>query len=111
MANELQKISGGKGCDIVTPTTSPFTARRGRIYAIIPLEDETTIASIKEDNNGAIATVTSRSWIGGESAAVYPELNKDCLIVPDYPVTEITVEAGSVIVYYEFTMWKHLGRS
>lgn len=106
MANELSKLLGGDGCDIVSSVNSPFTARLGRIYAIVPCEDDTEITSIKEDNDGVSTEVTSRSWIGGESSGVYPSLKKDAFIVPDYPVSEITVYSGSVMVYYASRGWQ-----
>lgn len=107
MANELRKIAGAGGCDVVTAANSPFTARRGRIVAIIPTA-ASTISSVKEDRKGTVTEVTSRSWIGGESSSLYAELKANFLYTPDYPASEITVESGEVIVYYDTNPWKHL---
>jgi hypothetical protein len=90
---DLLKIAGGIGCDIVTGT-SAFTPRKGRIFAIIAREDSSGITSVKEDRSGEISTVTSRSYLGTNT------LYKGEMIVPDYPLTEITLAAGSVDVYY-----------
>jgi hypothetical protein len=118
MANSLQRISGGTGCDIVTSSDSDFVARRGKIYAIVVREDDTQIAYIKEDNNGVINTITDRSWIGGGAAAstggsdeeTFPLLIANELLIPDYPVTQLEVTAGSVMVYYEENIWNHYRR-
>ena len=90
---DLLKISGGIGCDIVTGT-SAFTARKGRIFAIIPRADNSGITSIVEDRGGQLVTVTSRSYLGTNT------LYKGELITPDYPLTEFTPAAGSFDVYY-----------
>ena len=90
---EITKLTGGIGCDIVTGT-SAFPARKGKIFAIVAREDNSGITSIKEDMSGRIVTVTSRSYLGTNT------LYKGEMIVPDYPLTEITPAAGSFDVYY-----------
>jgi hypothetical protein len=107
MGNELRKISGAGGCDVVTAANSPFTARRGRIVAIIPTATS-VISSMKEDRKGVITEVTNRSWVGGESSGTFASVKASQLYVPDYPLTEIEVESGEVIVYYDTNPWKHL---
>jgi hypothetical protein len=118
MANSLQRISGGTGCDIVTSANGHFVPRRGKIYAIVVREDDTTIGHIKEDNNGVITTVRDRSWIGvgagestggGDSEGI-PTLIANELLIPDYPIMEIEVITGSIMVYYEENAWKHYRR-
>ena len=106
---DLQKMAGGWGCDIVTPNDGNFTARKGRIYAIIPREDDTTLESITEDVNGTSTLVTDRSYISSDSSANEITLYKDELIIPDYPVTALEVGDGSVRVYYMKDAWKHMG--
>ncbi len=121
MADKLQRIAGGTGCDIVTSDDGDFTARRGRIYAIVVREDDTQIASVVEDHAGTavrVSTHAQRSWLGsgggassgGDSDEGIPTLLADDLIIPDYPLTKIHVIAGSVLVYYEEYGWKHLRR-
>lgn len=92
--NALDILSGGCGCDLVTVAMSPFTARKGYIHAIIVNEDSTGITSIKEMLNGTATSVTSRSYLATNT------LKENRLIKPDYPVTEITVAAGTVWVFY-----------
>lgn len=104
MGHNLQRIAGGSGCDIVV---GKFTARRGKIYAIVVREDDTTIEHIIESNQGVTTTISSRSWIGGESSDAYVVLKANDLLIPDYPCTEIEVSAGSVIVYYDEYPWRH----
>jgi hypothetical protein len=106
MANELQKMLGGDGCDIVTAANGAFTARIGRIYAIVVREDSTTIESVTEDIEGTDNVVTSRGWVGGESSDAYVSLKQFDFIVPDYPLSSIEVGAGSVIVYYLKKGWQ-----
>ena len=116
--DNVQRIAGGTGCDIVTPDDGDFTARRGRIYAILVREDDTQIGHIVEDNNGTTNKITDRSWLGGGEGVstggsdeeTFPKLLKDDLLIPDYPVTEIEVITGSVTVYYEEYGWKHFRR-
>jgi hypothetical protein len=121
MADKIQRIAGGTGCDIVTSEDGDFKARRGRIYAIVVRADSTQIASVVEDNNGTetrISSTASRSWLGestggssgGDSDEGIPSLLQYDLIIPDYPLTRIHVIAGSVMVYYEEYGWKHLRR-
>jgi hypothetical protein len=121
MADNIQRIAGGTGCDIVTSEDGDFKARRGRIYAIVVRADDTQIASVVENQNGSEVRVddtTSRSWVGaytggssgGDSDEGVPLLLKYDLIIPDYPLTRIHVIAGSVMVYYEEYRWKHLRR-
>ena len=121
MADKLQRIAGGTGCDIVTSEDGIFTARRGRIYAIVVRENDTQIESVVEDQNGTLVTVedtAQRSWLGlgtggstaGDSAEGIPTLLQNDLIIPDYPLKQIHVYAGSVMVYYEEYGWKHLRR-
>ena len=123
-SDKLQRISGGTGCDIVDYDVQgdvEFTARRGRIYAIVVREDSTQIASVVEDQNGTSVRVNStsdRSWLGtetggssgGDSTEGYPSLLQFDLIIPDYPLTAIHVAAGSVLVYYEEYGWHHYRR-
>lgn len=106
--NELQKLVGGIGCDIVTSADGDFTPRKGKIYAFVVRADNTNIEHIKEDNNGSIETITSRSWIGGESTGGFIDLLRGDYIVPDNPITEITLTSGSILVYYDTYTWKHL---
>lgn len=124
MADKMQRIAGGTGCDIVDYDVIgdvEFTARRGRIYAIVVREDGTQIKSVVEDQNGTAVRVSStaqRSWLGtsaggssgGDSTEGVPSLLANDLIIPDYPLTAIHVTAGSVLVYYEEYGWKHLRR-
>jgi hypothetical protein len=105
--NELEKLTGGIGCDIVTSANGGFVPRRGKIFAFIVREANTNIEHIKEYNDGVITTVTSRSWIGGESTGGFVDLLAGEYIVPDYPITEITLTAGSIVVYYDEYGWKH----
>jgi hypothetical protein len=98
-------LLGGDGCDIVTQANSPFPARIGRIYMIVPREDNTIISSITEDMGSTSRVVTSRSWIGGESSDVFQTVMKDYALAPDYPVSSISVDAGRVIVYYQKKGW------
>jgi len=107
MGHNLQRIAGGSGCDIVTSGDSVYTARRGKIYAIVVREDGTTIEHIVENVQGVATTVTSRSWIGGENSDAYVSLLANDLLIPDYPVSEIEVSAGSVLVYYDEYPWRH----
>ena len=109
MSNELHKISGGWGCDIVTADDGNFQARRGRIYAIFAREDDTTIESITEDVNGTSTLVTDRSYLSADSSGQEVLLKKEEMIIPDYPVTAIEVGDGSVRVYYAKDAWKHMG--
>lgn len=44
----IQRMAGGLGCDLVTGT-SEFTARRGRIYALISNEDGSAIYNMIEE--------------------------------------------------------------
>lgn len=106
--NDLQRLAGGVGCDIVSSTTGVFNPRRGRIFAMIVREVNTNIEYIKEVNGETITTVTSRSYIGGESTGGFTDLLAGELIIFDYPVTEINLTAGSVMVYYEEYGWKHI---
>lgn len=106
--NSLNKIAGGAGCDIVTSASGDFVPRKGKIYSIYVREASTNIEHIKEDDNGTIRTITSRSWIGGDSTGGFVDLIAGELIIPDYPVTEITLTAGSVLVYYDVYPWKHM---
>lgn len=107
MGHNLQRIAGGSGCDIVTSADGAYTARRGKIYAIVVREDSTAIDHIVEVVQGTPATVTDRSWIGGESSDAYVTLKANDLLIPDYPVSEIEVSAGSVMVYYDEYPWRH----
>lgn len=122
--DKIQRIAGGTGCDIVDFDAldgAEFTARRGRIYAIVVREDDTQIASVVEDHNGTLVRVSSttdRSWLGvgtggsseGDSTEGIPLLLRDDLIIPDYPLKSIRGNAGSVMVYYEEYGWNHLRR-
>jgi hypothetical protein len=121
MADKIQRIAGGTGCDIVTSEDGDFKARRGRIYAIVVRADSTQIASVVEDQNGSEVRVddtADRSWLGanvggssgGDSDEGVPSLLQYDLIIPDYPLTRIHVITGSVMVYYEEYGWKHLRR-
>jgi len=124
MADNIKRVAGGTGCDIVDYDVIgdvEFTARRGKIYAIVVREDSTQIASVVEDQNGTEVRVSStndRSWLGadtggssaGDSTEGVPTLLQYDLIIPDYPLTRIHLIAGSVMVYYEEYGWKHLRR-
>jgi hypothetical protein len=44
---DINKISGGLGCDVVSGVAE-YTARKGRIYAIIANEDDSRIENITE---------------------------------------------------------------
>jgi hypothetical protein len=44
----LDKITASAGCDLVTAATSPFPARKGKIWAIIVAEDATRIATVTD---------------------------------------------------------------
>ena len=91
---DINKIAGGLGCDIVTGT-SEFTARRGRIYAIIPRADNSGITSLVEDQEGTDVTVTTgRSYLGTNTLLTTDQ------IIPDFPVKKFTPAAGSFMVYY-----------
>jgi hypothetical protein len=91
---DIQKIAGGIGCDLVTGTGA-FTARIGAIFAIVSNVDGTRIASVKElRSSSSIVAVSSRSYIGAV------DINKNVVVIPDYPLTEITLSAGSAWVYY-----------
>jgi hypothetical protein len=61
--DNIQKIAGGIGCDIVTGTAE-FTARMGKIYAIISNEDDSRIISYKEipKKGDTPVTVTGRTF-------------------------------------------------
>lgn len=99
-------LLGGDGCDIVTANDGAFTARIGKIYAIIVREDSTTIESVTEDIEGVANVVTSKAWIGGESSDTLVSLKANDFLVPDYPLSAIEVGAGSVIVYYQRKGWQ-----
>lgn len=116
--DQTQRIAGGTGCDIITSADGDFTPRRGKIYAILVREDDTQIGHITEYQNGTDVKITNRSWIGteaggstgGDSDEGIPTLLANDLLIPDYPVSEIEIIAGSVIVYYEEYRWNHLRR-
>jgi hypothetical protein len=123
MADKIQRIAGGTGCDIVDYDVLgdvEFSARRGYIYAILVREDDTQIASITEYNasTNTSTRISSRSWLGtdtgassqGDSTEGVPALLANDLLIPDYPCTAIHVIAGSVMVYYEEYGWKHFRR-
>lgn len=89
----LDKLTASSGCDLITAATSPFLARRGKIWAIVVAEDATEITSFIEGVGGKEATISSRSYIG-------VSLGIDTLVVFDDLVTTITLAAGSVWAYY-----------
>lgn len=68
----LKRIAGGIGCDFVSGT-SEFTARKGRIYCIIPNEDNSRIENITEELPPASGQgkreqlVTGRSYMSTKS--------------------------------------------
>lgn len=64
---DLQKIAGGIGCDLVTGT-SEFTARLGKIYAIISNEDDSRILALKEKQGNNVVSVMERSYISQKRA-------------------------------------------
>ena len=105
MASE-KLLLGGDGCDVVTAANGPFTARVGRIYAIIVREDSTTIESVTEDIEGSSNVVTSRGWVGGESSDTFVSLKANDFLTPDYPLSALEVGAGSVMVYYLKKGWQ-----
>ena len=95
----LSRISGGIGCDLVTGTNE-FTARKGRIYAIIPNENDSKITNMTEElplnapsTVKTTVVVTSGTYIG-------VNLKENRLIIPDYPLTKFTPAAGTFWVYY-----------
>lgn len=90
----LDKITASAGCDLVTAATSPFRARKGKIWAIVVAEDATRISSITEVISGTETTCTSRSYVGAV------DLGANMLIIFDAPVTSITLSAGSAWAYY-----------
>ena len=90
----FDKMVASAGCDLVTAATSPFLARRGKIWAAIVAEDATRISAIIEGVEGTETTVSSRSYIGAI------DLGLNTLIVFDAPVSSITLSAGSLFVYY-----------
>jgi len=100
MGNELKRMAGGMGCDIVNGDDGLFTARIKRIYAIYVRADNTTIEAVVEDNNNVRTTRTSLSWLSPDSSGALVTLNKGEWIFPDYPLKAIEVGAGSVLVYY-----------
>ena len=106
--SEIRLLLGGDGCDIVTAANGNFHARIGRIYAIVVREASTTIESVTEDREGSSNVVTSGgpNWIGGESSDVFPTLILGDFLTPDYPLTDIEVGAGSVLVYYLKKGWQ-----
>jgi hypothetical protein len=106
MADYTKLIAGGDGCDIVTANDGTFTARIGRIYAIVVREDSTTIESVTEDIEGSSNVVTSRGWVGGESSDTLVSLKANDLLIPDYPLRSLEVGAGSVLVYYLAKGWQ-----
>lgn len=62
---DLLKIAGGIGCDLVSGT-SEFTARKGKIFAIIGNEDDSRILSIKERRSETVLETvvgTSRTYL------------------------------------------------
>jgi hypothetical protein len=99
-------LIGGDGCDIVTAADGAFTARVGRIYAIVVREDATTIESVTEDIEGVSNVVTSRGWVGGASSDAFVSLIAQDFLVPDYPLSAIELGAGSVLVYYQKKGWQ-----
>ena len=105
MASE-KLLLGGDGCDVVTAANGPFTARVGRIYAIIVREDSTTIESVTEDIEGTPNVVTSRGWVGGESSDTFVSLKTNDFLTPDYPLSALEVGVGSVMVYYQKKGWQ-----
>jgi hypothetical protein len=88
----LDKITASSGCDLITGVDA-FTARKGKIWAIIVAEDATEITSFVEGIKGTETTITTRSYIG-------VSLGKDVLIIFDAPVSTITLASGSVWAYY-----------
>lgn len=92
--NQLHKIAGGIGCDLVTGT-SEFTARKGKIYAIISNEDASEIASMKYTcpERKVQITVTGLSY---QDVAI----NNNKQVFPDFPLDSITLGAGSFWVFY-----------
>lgn len=90
----LDKVSGSAGCDLVTVATSPFPARKGKIWAAVIAEDSTRIASITEVIEGVDTICVSRSYIGAI------DLDLNTLIIFDAPVSLIELSAGSAFVYY-----------
>ena len=93
-----------KGVDLVIGT-SPFTARRGYIYAFVPRMSGAKIASFKEipvmllndewviDPDTEPVLIEERSYIG-----VDLEFNDPVCF--DGPCTEITLSSGSGFVAY-----------
>lgn len=94
LLQKIQAITGGIGCDLVTGT-SEFKARKGRIYCAISNQNFSRIASYKEDRTpgGTPTTVSTSSYIAAD-------FNDNKFIMFDYPLTHITLSAGSIWVYY-----------
>lgn len=90
----LKKLAGSAGCDYWADT-NVHLARRGKISSLIVLEDDTQIDTITEVQEGVevVYATTTKSYLN-------VTLGQNTLIVFDNPVSSITLDAGSVMVYY-----------
>jgi hypothetical protein len=92
--NGLDLLAGGIGCDLVTGTAE-FTARLGKIGAIVSNADGTRISSMKfKNSSGTEVEKTTGTYLGAV------DINNDKFVKPDYPLTKMTLSAGSAWVFY-----------
>ena len=98
---DLQKIAGGIGCDIVTGT-SEFTARIGKIYAIISNEDDSRIINMTESrpykDGFQAVTVTGRTYMSVKRVdrITLTGTSGTCSIVVDGVTQTCTWNAGGL---------------
>lgn len=97
--NRLVNIAGGVGCDLVTGT-SEFTARIGKIFAIVSNEDDTRIISLKGQANKQTAeeTITGRSYMSAKRVdrITLAGTSGTCTIVVDGVTKTCTWNAGGL---------------
>lgn len=87
----LSRISGVRGCDLVTGVTE-FVAKNGLIYAAISNADASKIASYRLPNT--TTQITTDTWIAAD-------INNDKIVFFKEPIIGITLSAGSFWVYYK----------
>lgn len=98
---DLQKIAGGIGCDLVSGT-SEFTARLGKIYAIISNEDDSRIINMTESQyfKGEYQdkAVTGRSYMSVKRVdrITLAGTSGTCTIVVDGVTKTCTWNAGGL---------------
>lgn len=98
---DLNKLAGGAGCDVVTGT-SEFTARLGKIYAIISNEDDSRILNITENrptyNERADVVVTGRTFMSVKRVdrITLAGSSGTCSIVVDGVTQTCTYDAGGL---------------